>query len=180
VKAQVATGDGTAKSASDYTAAAGGLTIPRFNDTLPLTVNVKGDTAVEQNETFSLSLSGGYPAVVGKPGTGTIVNDDFAAPKVSVAGVRSACISSAVRVRFSINTKTGLKSVRVTLDGKRVTSTKKKRFTVAVNGKKLKAGRHRLVVVATDKAGKKTTLRRTISVCAAAKPRRQTGPRFTG
>ena len=180
VKAQFATTDGTAKSASDYAAAAGGLTIPRFTDSLPLTVNVKGDTAIEQNETFSLSLSGGYPAVVGKPGTGTILNDDFAAPKVSVAGVRRACISSAVRVRFSINTKTGLKSVRVTLDGKRVASTQKKRFTVAVNGRKLKAGRHRLVVVATDKAGKKTTLRRTISVCAAAKPRRQTGPRFTG
>jgi hypothetical protein len=180
VKANFATADGTAKAGSDYTAGSGGVTVARFTGSSPLTVNVTGDTAIEPNETFSVNLAGAYPAVVGKPGAGAIVNDDFAAPKVSVAGVRTACISKAIRVRFSINTGAGLKSVRVTLDGKRVASTKKKRFTVGVNAKKLTAGRHRLVVVATDAAGKKTTLRRTISVCAAAKPRRQAGPRFTG
>jgi Calx-beta domain len=180
VKASFATADGSAKAGSDYTAGSGGVTVARFTGSSPLTVNVTGDTAIEPNETFSVNLAGAYPAAAGKPGAGAIVNDDFAAPKVRVAGVRSACISKAIRVRFSINTSSTLKSVRVTLDGKRVASTKKKRFTVGVNAKKLTAGRHRLVVVATDTAGKKTTLRRTISVCAAAKPRHQTGPRFTG
>jgi Calx-beta domain len=183
VKAQFGSADGTAKAGSDYTAASGAVTVARFSASSPVTVNVTGDTSIEPNETFALNLAGEpspYPAVIGKAGTGTIVNDDFAAPKVGVAGVRRACIAKATRVRFSIKSAAGIKNVKVTLDGKRIASTKKTRFTVKVNAKKLKSGRHRLVAVATDKAGKKTTLHRTISVCSAAKPRRQTAPRFTG
>jgi hypothetical protein len=118
--------------------------------------------------------------VVGRNGTGTIVNDDTAAPKVGVAGVRRACTSSTVHVRFTINAGAGIKSVKVTLDGKKVTSTTKSRFTVKVNTQKLKAGRHTLTAVVVDKNGKKTTVRKTIARCAAAKPRRKAAPRFTG
>jgi hypothetical protein len=105
---------------------------------------------------------------------------DLNVPTVSVAGVRRACVAKSANVRFNINAPAGVASVRVTLDGKRVVSTTKSRFTVKVNARKLKAGRHRLVAVVTDKAGNRTTVRRTVSTCAAAKPRRQTGPRFTG
>jgi hypothetical protein len=183
LKAQFGTADGTAKAGSDYTAASGGVTIARFTNSSPITVNVTGDIAIEPDETFALSLAGGpspFPAAIGKGGTGTIVNDDAAKPKVGVAGVRRACTSSTVHVRFSINAAAGIKSVKVTLDGKKVTSTTKSRFTVRVNTKKLTAGRHRLVAVAVDKNGQKTTVRRTIARCAIAKPRRQAAPRFTG
>jgi len=44
----------------------------------------------------------------------------------------------------------------------------------------LKAGRHRLRIVALDEAGTKVTTTRTIARCAAAKPRRRAAPRFTG
>jgi hypothetical protein len=180
IHATDATADGTAKAGSDYTAAGGAFTMPRFTNSGGITVNVTGDTAVEPNETFALNLTGPFPAVVGKNGTGTIVNDDFAAPKVGVAGVRRACTSSTVHVRFTINSGAGIKSVRVTLDGKKVTSTTKSRFTVKVNTSKLTAGRHTLTAVAVDKNGKKTTVHKTIARCAAAKPRRQAAPRFTG
>ena len=183
LKAQFGTADGTAKAGSDYTTAAGGVTIARFTNSSPVTVNVTGDTAIEPDETFAVSLAGGpspFPAAIGKGGTGTIVNDDFAKPKVGVAGVRRACTSSTVRVRFTINAGAGIKSVKVTLDGKKVTSTTKKRFTIRVNTKKLTAGRHSLTAVAVDKNGQKTTVHKTIARCATAKPRRQAAPRFTG
>ena len=83
-------------------------------------------------------------------------------------------------MRFTINAAAGLKSVTVTLDGKRVARTTKSRFTIAVHTKKLKAGRHTLTAVALDNKGQKTTVRKTIARCAAAKPKRKAGPRFTG
>lgn len=104
-----------------------------------------------------------------------------AAPKVGVAGVRRACVSKAsLSVRFSVTAPGTVKSVRVTLDGKRLKTTSKSRFTLRINLKKLKAGRHRLRVVVTDQTGTTTTSTRTIARCAAAKPKSKASPRFTG
>jgi hypothetical protein len=103
------------------------------------------------------------------------------APTVGVAGVRRACTaSSSLRVRFTVNAPGTLKSVRITLDGKTIKTTTKSRFTLKINAKKLKAGRHRLRAIATDQAGKSTTVSKTIARCAAAKPKRKAAPRFTG
>jgi CSLREA domain-containing protein len=105
---------------------------------------------------------------------------DTTKPKVAVAGVRRACVSRSLTVRISATDASGVKSVRVTLDGKRVGSGKS-RVSVRINVRKLKAGRHSLRIVTTDSAGNTTTTRRTIAKCAAApKPRRQAAPRFTG
>lgn len=103
-----------------------------------------------------------------------------AAPKVGVAGVRRACVSKSFHIRFTIATSSTVKSVVVKLDGKRIKSTKRNKFTLTVNSKKLKAGRHRLTITATDSAGKVTTTHKTFSVCRAAKPRHKSAPRFTG
>jgi predicted outer membrane repeat protein len=103
-----------------------------------------------------------------------------AAPKIGVAGVRRACVSSSFHVRFSVATSANVKSVVVKLDGKKIKSTTKKSFTLALNGKKLSSGRHRLTITATDSNGKVTTTRKSFSVCKAAKPRRKAAPRFTG
>jgi Tol biopolymer transport system component len=102
-------------------------------------------------------------------------------PKVGVAGVRRACVSSSFHVRFHIaTTATSVKSVVVKLDGRKIKSTTKSSFTLTINGKKLKAGRHRLTITATDSAGHVTTTHKSFSVCKAAKPRRKAAPRFTG
>jgi Calx-beta domain/Bacterial Ig domain len=179
------TANGTATAGSDYAAASGALTFDRSTLSVPVNVNVTGDTAIEPNETFGLGLAAGPSpdalAIGPVAGTGTIVNDDFAKPSVGVAGVRRACTSSStVHVRFTINAAAGLKSVKVTLDGKRVATTTKSRFTVTVHTRKLKAGRHTITAVALDNKGQTTTVRKTIARCAAAKPRRKAAPRFTG
>ncbi len=108
---------------------------------------------------------------------------DTTKPTVSVAGVRRACVSSstlAIRVRAS--DASGVRSVRVTLDGKRLRIRSKTSFTLHIDVRKLKPGRHVLRITSTDAAGNPTTTRRTITRCAkrAAKPRRRVAPRFTG
>jgi Tol biopolymer transport system component len=102
-------------------------------------------------------------------------------PKVGVAGVRRACVSSAFHVRFRVTTaNSSVKKVVVKLDGKRIKSTSKSSFTLSINSKKLKSGKHRLTITATNAAGQVTTTRKTFSVCKAAKPRHKAAPRFTG
>jgi len=104
-----------------------------------------------------------------------------APPKVGVAGVRRACVSRSFHVRFHIaTTASSVKSVVVKLDGRRIKSTKKGSFTLTINGRKLKAGRHRLTITATDTNGHVTTTRKSFSVCKTAKPRHKAAPRFTG
>jgi Tol biopolymer transport system component len=103
-----------------------------------------------------------------------------AKPTVGVAGVRRACVSSSFHVRLRVGTTASVKSVVVKLDGKRLKSTSKGSFTLSINPKKLKSGRHRLTITVTDSAGQTVTSRRSFSVCKAAKPRRRSAPRFTG
>jgi Tol biopolymer transport system component len=102
-------------------------------------------------------------------------------PAVGVAGVRRACVASSFHVRFHVSTANStVKSVVVKLDGHRIKSTSRGSFTLTINGKKLKSGKHRLTITATNAAGQVTTTRKTFSVCKAAKPRRKAAPRFTG
>lgn len=104
-----------------------------------------------------------------------------AAPSIGVAGVRRACTSAAtIHVRISVTAPGQIKSVKVSLDGRTIKTTTKSRFTLRINLKKLKAGRHRLRTVVTDQAGNSRTSTRTIARCAAAKPRHRAAPRFTG
>jgi hypothetical protein len=104
-----------------------------------------------------------------------------ATPTIGVAGVRRACVASSFRVRFRVGTaNSSVKSVVVKLDGHRIKSTSRGSFTLTINGKKLKSGKHRLTITATNAAGQTKTTIRSFSVCKAAKPRRQTAPRFTG
>ena len=82
VKVTYSTADDTAIAPVDYTAKAGTLTIPIGATSGSISVTVKGDTAVEPDETFTLQLTGVTPASVSlgtSHGTGTIVNDDVAA-----------------------------------------------------------------------------------------------------
>jgi Bacterial Ig-like domain len=101
-------------------------------------------------------------------------------PQVGVAGVRSACVSHAFTLKFSVATSAAVKRVTVKLDGKKVSTNKKSSFKLKINAKKLKAGRHRLTITAVDSAGNTSTVKRSFSVCKAVAPKRRVAPRFTG
>ena len=76
-----ATADGTATAGSDYAAASGTLIFPAGVSSRPINVTVNGDTTVELNETFSVTLSNPANAVLGTAtGPGTIQNDDKRRP----------------------------------------------------------------------------------------------------
>ncbi|HTK75955.1 MAG TPA: Calx-beta domain-containing protein [Gemmataceae bacterium] len=80
------TANGTASSASDYILKSGTLTFATGQITKTVTVQVRGDTTVEGNETFFLNLFAPTGATIADgSGKGTILNDDTAAPKVSVS-----------------------------------------------------------------------------------------------
>ena len=87
VTVSYATSNGTATAGSDYVAASGVLTFAPGVSTRPVSVTLNGDTTVEPNETFGITLSGATNAVLGTAsGTGTITNDDTAAaPTVTVS-----------------------------------------------------------------------------------------------
>ena len=72
------TGDGTAAAGSDYQAASNVvLNIGAGSASASITILVNGDTAVEPDETFSLTISQPVNATIsGNSATGTIVNDD--------------------------------------------------------------------------------------------------------
>ena len=90
----VSSANGTAAAGSDYAAIAGG-TVLNFTgaagEMRTVTVAVTGETIVEANETFTVSLgtpSNASASVSGGPGTGTITNDDTAI--VAIADVALA------------------------------------------------------------------------------------------
>jgi len=77
VTVDYATTDGTALSASDYTATAATLTIVAGNTTGTITVLVGADTTFEPNETLTLTLSNPTGVTLGTAvAIGTILNDD--------------------------------------------------------------------------------------------------------
>ncbi|MDP9402881.1 MAG: hypothetical protein M3P85_06005, partial [Actinomycetota bacterium] len=75
--ATFATSDGTATVGSDYTAATDTVSFAANATTATITVPVLGDTAVEANETFTVTLSAPTGTTLGDAtGIGTITNDD--------------------------------------------------------------------------------------------------------
>jgi hypothetical protein len=102
-------------------------------------------------------------------------------PIARVAGVslaRCARSTLTVPVRVSVAKGDTLKSVKVTLDGRRIRITKRSRFTLHISTRGLRVGRHTLRVTATgNRSGKRTTTR----AFRRCRPlRRVVSPRFTG
>ena len=83
--------NGTAIAGQDYASVVGTLTFAAGETAKTVSVDILGDTLVETNETFSLSLSSPTGATIAKgQATGTIVNDDIdaqpaAPPAISIA-----------------------------------------------------------------------------------------------
>jgi len=82
VSARWATANGTATAGTDYTASSGTLSWAAGESTTKtVTVQIHGDTTVEPNENFYVTLdtiTGAMPGTT--TGTGTITNDDAATP----------------------------------------------------------------------------------------------------
>lgn len=77
VAANYATANGSAIAGSDYQSASGTVTIPAGQSSATVTVLVNGDTAVEPDETFTLTLSNPIRATIATAtATGTIQDDD--------------------------------------------------------------------------------------------------------
>jgi hypothetical protein len=93
-----ATANGTATAGSDYTATSGTLNFSAGVDTLNIVVPILNDTAVESDETFTVSLSSPVNAVLGTPAsaTVTITNNAGSNPVLSVskAGTGSGTVTS--------------------------------------------------------------------------------------
>jgi 6-phosphogluconolactonase (cycloisomerase 2 family) len=86
VKVDFATADGTAKAATDYNSGTGVLTFAAGETSKTVTVQVKGDTTFEPDETFTVNLSNSSGAPISKgTGTGTIGNDDVKRLKPRIA-----------------------------------------------------------------------------------------------
>ena len=78
VTVNYATANNTAIAGSDYTAVSGSLSFAPGQTTQTIEVPIIGDTLVEANETFFVSLSAPTNATITTAqGTGSITNDDF-------------------------------------------------------------------------------------------------------
>ena len=88
------TANGTALAGSDYVGVvAGSVTIAAGALTGNLPVSINGDTTVEPDETFTLTISAATNATLGTAtATGTILNDDVLAPALPVVSVGNASI----------------------------------------------------------------------------------------
>ncbi|HYC60708.1 MAG TPA: Calx-beta domain-containing protein [Thermoanaerobaculia bacterium] len=89
-----ATANGTASAGSDYTATSGPLTFNPEVTSQNVVVAVTGETTIENNETFTVTLSTPANATIATgTGTGTIMADDasaFGAPQLLSATAASA------------------------------------------------------------------------------------------
>ena len=103
-----ATADGTATAAepADYVAAAGRLTFASGVLERTVTVALVDDVVDEDEETFTVALSGARQAILAGGGqtlsaTGTIADDD-AAPELSIAAARAAENVAAAALEFTV------------------------------------------------------------------------------
>lgn len=81
VSVAYATADGTATAPSDYLAVSGKLTFGPGEKVKEIPVAVVGDTTMEQNEAFTVTISqAGNATIAQATATGTITNDDTAVP----------------------------------------------------------------------------------------------------
>jgi hypothetical protein len=77
VKVSFSTSNGTAVSGSDYTAAAGSISIQPGLTSSQIVINLTGDTVVEPDENFFINLTNPQNVTIARgQGTVTIINDD--------------------------------------------------------------------------------------------------------
>ncbi len=91
---------------------------------------------------------------------------DTAPPRVRVTGISRRCVRHNLHARVRVTDTSGLRGAVVRLNGRRVKSTKRKRFAVKVRRARLRKGRNRLTVVAVDRRGNRVTYTRRFRRCS--------------
>ncbi len=140
----------------------------------------------------------------GPPGSGSALGPDLTGPAVRILGLPglrqppvrrpgarrpgarrpgarrprfgSVCTTRDFTARFRISDRAGIKRVSVYLDGRLVRQTRRTRFSVRIRARSLRAGRHRITVIARDRAENRSRTTRRFGRCARA----LAVPRFTG
>jgi len=87
-----------------------------------------------------------------------------------VAGVPRACVSGSFSVRVRVGGTATSVRVRVLVDGRVVVRSTRKSFTVAVNAKRLRAGRHVVAVQVSGSGARSVTKRVSFRRCAPVRP----------
>jgi Calx-beta domain len=123
-----ATVNGTATAGSDYVATSGTVTLPAGTLTAPLNITINGDTTVEPDETFTISLSNAINAnaIVFMNPIVRIDNDDAtlqlsngsfsvneSAGEATVTVTRIGDLSRAATIQFATTDTAGLQSCTV-------------------------------------------------------------------
>lgn len=98
---------GTATPGQDYVTAAGTLTIPGGTTSQQIAITVTGDTTVESDEAFTITLSNPSGATIDTAtATGTIVNDDSASALENLLGtlrnIINGITTGAIKVGSSV------------------------------------------------------------------------------
>jgi uncharacterized repeat protein (TIGR01451 family) len=94
-----ATSNGTASAGSDYNSTSGNLMFTSGGSTTQtISVPIQGDTVIEANETFTVSLSSPQGATLSNAtATGTITNDDFS--NFTCANPRAFSVASTYNIK---------------------------------------------------------------------------------
>jgi len=100
---------------------------------------------------------------------------DVTRPGVSVR-LPGGCPTRNFTARVRVRDSSGIRSVTVFLDGRRVRRTSRTRFSLRIEVRGLRVGRHRIRVVAVDRAGNRRVRTRSFRRCALA----LAAPRFPG
>ncbi|HYV10130.1 MAG TPA: Calx-beta domain-containing protein [Pyrinomonadaceae bacterium] len=123
-----ATSNGTATAGNDYVAASGTVTFPAGTTSVPVNITINGDTTVEPDETFTISLSNATNAnaIIFMNPIVRITNDDAtlqlsntsfsvneSAGEATVTVTRIGDISRAATVQFATTDTAGLQSCTV-------------------------------------------------------------------
>jgi hypothetical protein len=98
-------------------------------------------------------------------------------PKIRASRAGASCVRNrfTARISVSVYNSTRVRSIRVTLDGRHLMRTKRRRFSVGIDARRLATGTHVLRVAVTDSAGRRSTFRRLFRRC-----RPPDRPLFTG
>jgi hypothetical protein len=115
VTVSFATADGSATAGSDYTAAAGIVTLPPGTTSRTVSVAVLGDLLAEGTESFTLALSSLVNATGGGAATGTITDDDQPAGELAHGVNVSADLTGPLPVLYRI-AQSPLSSYEVVVD----------------------------------------------------------------